>query len=738
MTRTLRGAWARRRELAPVAALAAALVASVTACLAEGRVAGDATLAAPLVLLGAVALVAPARSVAAERRDDAALARLRGLGGARLVGQLLAEPVLALVAGGLVGLGVAAAFWPGSVAAGGLVLLVVAGFGALAVAVALAVGMRERLADQVSRVARPRASSSAATFAGLVSLAAAGYAVFAARQSTVPPRWLVDSAPALLGLALGQVLVWLLRGASRAAVARSAASRTGVFLATRRLARRAGSLTPLALLVAAAVTATVAATAAASAYDWVDQAARVRAGAPVQVPLDGVGAARALTLTHRLDPAGRWLMAAVVLPPGEGGRRTVLVDSPRLARVSGAVLAGTGAAAVARLVPDLGHEPGVRAGRAHGSPSVARGDVLGLRGRVTGRPSAWLTVRVDYVTAADYVTTGTVGTRPDGHGLVAARVRLPGCSRGCVPTALTIDVAGDATGTLSMRSLGFGGLDLLRVFGLPAAISLSNPPSGLRPVRASRPVPAIGTPGTTSGRAPGATSRTVGALRVQGPDGTERSAAPRGRVAALPLVGTRGVLADLGTALAGALPTSPAAQVLVLARADTPSTMLSRLPGTPVRLAQVHRRVAAASGAARGGAALLTGLCALLVTAIALFAGVARQRRELASETAALRVTGLPLERLRSSVRVELLACGAAAAVGVGLGSWLAVGLLLARLRLLTVPADAVAPDGGARPLLLVAGSLVALGIVVLVVGLGRVVRERASRPALLREEGVL
>jgi hypothetical protein len=224
---------------------------------------------------------------------------------------------------------------------------------------------------------------------------------------------------------------------------------------------------------------------------------------------------------------------------------------------------------------------------------------------------------------------------------------------------------------------------------------------------------------------------------VRAPDGSERPASTVARVAALPLVGARGTLADLRRALAGSLPTSPSARVLVLARADTPEGVLARLRGEPQTLAQVHARVDAPRSAARARTAFLTGLCCLLRAANPLFAGLARQRHELAHETASLRVVGLPLRQLRPSVRVELLVCGLAVLVAVGLGSWLAGALLLGELPLLTVPAGALAPDSGARPVVLVAGALVAPVLVVLVAGRGRVVGERASRPALLREEGV-
>ncbi|HEY6932226.1 MAG TPA: FtsX-like permease family protein [Marmoricola sp.] len=714
MTRTLRGAWTRRRVLAPLAVLAAALVASLTVCTALAGDSGDAALVGPLVLVGAVVLAAPARAVADERRGELALGRLRGRGRLRLVAQLVAEPLLALLLGGLVGLAVGTAVAPGDASTGVLCLLGVAAAGCLAVGAVLAGRLREPLADQVAPLARPRRSSAPVTFAGLVVLAAAGYAAFAAHQRPAGPPWLLDLAPALCGLALGQVLVWVMQALARLAVSRSEFASPAVFLAVRRLARRPGTLAPLALVVAAAVVATVAATAASAGHRWVDQTARLGAGAALQVHLHDVGAAQALTLTHRLDPRGRWLMAAVLLPR-QGGTRSVLVDTPRYDRVAGPVLSGTAAAPTDRLVDRLTT-----------GPRPARGDLARLTGRVSGplMPTA-VQLRVDYVTDGNYVATRTLSARPGPDGVLQARQAVPGCTHGCVPTAVSLDARGPRVGTLSVSVAEFAGVDLRTTFGPQLhRVSLVHPPTGLRPVSTQRPAPVI-----VTGR--------DRASRVQGPDGSTRPASVHGTVAALPLAGTHGTLGDLGTALVGALPTSPSTQVLVLARGDTPARLLAALPGDPVTLAQVHRRVDVRSGAARTRTALLVGLCALLVAAIGLLAGLDRQRRELAHEVAALRVVGYPTDRLRPSVVVELLACGVAALLAVGLGSWLAVALLLDRMRLLTVPADAVAPDDAAPAWLLASGGVVALLLVAALMGRGRAVPERSSRPALLREEGV-
>ncbi len=65
-------------------------------------------LTAPLLLLGAVAVPSIGAELAVARREEIGLARLRGIHGIRLWRFLLVEPLLAIVLGTLLGLGVGA------------------------------------------------------------------------------------------------------------------------------------------------------------------------------------------------------------------------------------------------------------------------------------------------------------------------------------------------------------------------------------------------------------------------------------------------------------------------------------------------------------------------------------------------------------------------------------------------------------------------------------------------------
>ncbi|WP_341231744.1 FtsX-like permease family protein, partial [Nocardioides salarius] len=337
LARTLRGAWSRRGTLAPLLALTTVVVAGVVAVLGFSEAAGTSgALAVPLLLLALVALPTTGRELAAARRGEIALARLRGLEGGELYVLLALEPLLVLVLGGLLGGGLgllvahlSASAWltdpaalVGTDALTAAVLVVLAGLVALLVGMGAA--LREPLADQVAAVARPRRTTLASAFAQVLVVVGAAVAVY--RSSVTPaddaggPDLVVLAGPALVGLAVGAAALWLLRLLARRWV-RHRGPRGGLagFLAARRLDRVAGAAGAggaVQVLVAAAVVAGVALTAAVQVEQWTERSARLVAGAPLRIDLE-TDAEPALELTRRLDPDGRWLMAAVLVP-GEG------------------------------------------------------------------------------------------------------------------------------------------------------------------------------------------------------------------------------------------------------------------------------------------------------------------------------------------------------------------------------------------------------------------------------------
>ncbi|MAO79286.1 MAG: hypothetical protein CMH82_01215, partial [Nocardioides sp.] len=366
-SRTLQGAWARRGTLLPLLLLTVVVVGGVVAVVGFAAAAGTSRLlAVPLLLVGAVAVPATGRELASARRTEIALARLRGLEGGELFTLLLVEPLLVLLVGAAAGTGlglvvadIAARSWVGDpmgapgadVAAAVAVVVVVA---LVAVLLGMAAALREPLVAQVRGAARPRASGIAAVFAQVLVVVGAVVAVYRARiVDGTQSDLLVLAGPALVGLAAGHVALWALGALARVGVRRTGRRGLPAYLATRRLARSADAAAPLRVLVAAGVVAGVAVTGAVQVAAWADETARLQAGAPLRFDLErgnGGDAAAVLALTERLDPEGRWLMGAVVVP-GEGSvaARRAFVDVDRAERVVGEFYEGTSAARIGEL-----------------------------------------------------------------------------------------------------------------------------------------------------------------------------------------------------------------------------------------------------------------------------------------------------------------------------------------------------------------------------------------------------
>jgi hypothetical protein len=759
MNRTLRGAWSRRGTLLPLLLLTVVVVAGAVTVLGFADRAGTSPrLAVPLLLLGAVAVPATGRELANARRTEIAIARLRGLQGGELYTLLAVEPLLVLLLGGVLGIvlgGVGAWLagraWvdasaalpgPGAVLAG--LAIVAVGLGA--VLVGMAGALREPLSQQVSIAARPRLASTGALFASVLILVGAVVAVY--RSSVVTsgePDWVVLAGPALVGLAVGQVVVWLLRLVARLALGRTARGALPGFLAVRRLARVADAATPLRVLVAASVVAALAFTGAADVDDWTDDTARLRAGAPLQVKLDG-DARSSLRLTRKLDPAGDWLMAAVLVPGlGSVPARRAFLDSDRYEAVVGDFFDGTGAAGVAGRVGRLSGD----------NPTIATGDTVRATARtVSPRRSGEIRplVSVGYRDGSGASSTVSIPLRIGRDGAaVSGSTRLRGCAGGCSVTDVTLGRSrGDSGLPWLLTGLDFGGVDALartwrpRPSQFPGGFSIEMIPveEGLLAPATNRPLEATVAGGVA--RLSVLATDTVtwdGEQRlVDSPGGDERRADVVDRFPALPLVEKDGLLADLAQAAAGAPPTVPAAEVMVLARADTPPGLLAELVDAaghrPRTLGAVDAATADETGAAQARVySLMAGFC-LLAALLVLAAAVARQRAAWLHEVAALRVIGVPTDQLRGSGLVEVLWLTVAAVLATVVGAVAAVRLLLAHLALVTVPDHAVPlrTDLDWWPIGLAAA--VAAALVVAVNGRGRAVRTDRSRPAILREEG--
>jgi hypothetical protein len=305
---------------------------------------------------------------------------------------------------------------------------------------------------------------------------------------------------------------------------------------------------------------------------------------------------------------------------------------------------------------------------------------------------------------------------------------LLGCFRGCEVTELHLIGSGPPW---VLTALDFGDVDALAGRWETDGIEVDNGllvPAGelveARPLAVDDATPALVTASVPD--------EDRGSL--QSPGGDDRTTDVLAVLPALPLVEADGLLADLPTAAAGAPPTVPAAEVSVLARADTPSDVLDGLDGEPTTLADASATVDDASGAAQARVYALMAGCCLLVALLVLLTAVARQRDGWRRDAAALRAGGLDPAVVRRSARLEVATLALAAGLAVLAGSVLAIRLLLGELALVTEPAHAVALETGLAVVPLAVVVALTLALVAVVTARGRAI-DAGSAPAVLREE---
>ncbi|WP_134767539.1 hypothetical protein [Nocardioides sp. 1609] len=738
--RVLRAARAYGGALTLLAATAAALVAAVVVGVAATGPDGRPATVVPLLLLALVVVPVPTVELARRRRAEVALVRVRGAGPGRLLGAVAGPAVGAVLvgaaagaAGGLAGASLLREPWDLPAAPGsspwvwGGVAATVALLTALAGCAAVA---REPLATALVRPGWRRAPGVADVVVGVALLVAVAVVVQRSRGGApgdggAPTGGdLVLAGSAVLGVAAGHALVTGLR-ALVPAVAADGRS-TAVLLALRRVVAGDQRARTRAV-VAAGVVAVAALTAATAAGGWADRAARLDQGGPVRVALADTDALSALLLTRDLDPEGRWLMAAAFdASRDEPELRIAWLDLARYDRVSGDFLAGSAA--------DVGPETdSLRA-----APAVApvTGDAVTVTRAGADRP---VTVTLSFLTDDAGLDTASVAL---GAGEATGTAEVSTCPRACVVVGLT------ATAPVEVTALGLGATDLLAAAWTSAGTTAGSttgtsrrttdqttggslalgPAAPLAPSAATTAIPVL-----TAGRP----SWPDAGPAVPGIGGGSRPATAAGDRTALPLVGAAGVLADLPTALAGAVDSVSGVQVLVLARADTPADVLAGLRdagGDPVTFGGGEAALEgpwAAERHARSVVAVGAGALGLLV----FLAG--RRRRGLAArrEHAALRLVGVPgPERRRADVLEAAVLAGATLAATAGAGYLAAVTVVAATP---LVPAGPARPPIGStvEPWVLLLGAVGTAVAAVLGAALVRAGAARRSDPARLLEE---
>lgn len=741
-------------------------------------------LTAPLLLLGAVAVPSIGAELAVARREEIGLARLRGIHGLRLWRFLLVEPLLAIAVGTTLGLAVGAVgtvlatrTWlaetadalqqPALVAAAAI-----AGAALVIVALSAAAALREPLAVQVSTRRRPRRATTLAIFLSVLVLVGAGVAAYRSRSASNEPDLIVLLGPALVGLALGQAAIWVIRIAARGLTPATERRGLGAFLAARRLARADDLVTPVRLVVAAAVVGALALSGAVSVSGWTRDQARVEVPGTRAIAATDLGAMGALALTEEVDPEGEHLIATAIVRNEERlGERRAYVDAGRWDAVVGGFYDDTPARAASDAVDRLATDA---------APLQVLGDRLTVAAtattlpappvvtapdgtRLEGSTSNDLVVRLSYI-GADNVSasaTATVRFTRRGEGSEGT-ARLRACAAGCLITGM--EVSRDLTGVFTtdpfrvvVRSIAIGDTNLVRSTWLPDPTSVAaalgdrflppgsidrrllvNLPDGLEvSLLPNSVLRLLDEARTTSVPVLVADEESPQALDLGGDD---RTTDVLGIAGSLPLVGSVGLLSDIRTSAVGSDPTVPAAEVQIVAAAGTPTAMLdqvSEATGASWRsFGTVRGQLGETYGGAQSVAYALTALACALVALLALGAGVARHLRDYRRDVASLRVLGISVGTARKAGRAELVSLTVLVLAVVVAGGWLAVTLLLGGLPLLALPVAALPLDTAPHLLPLAVPAVLSAAAVVLVGGRARAVRASTTRPSLLREEG--
>ncbi len=659
-----------------------------------------------LVLVALALLVRLLGAAAGQRRTELALAALRGLSARQMWSFGLAEPLILLVVavplGVLLGYGLGVwltGLWlidgvpvhigvPSALAAAAVWLAAVA-----ATVATVRTALSEPLSSQLAGVRRPVRATRWTLVAkiGLVVAAVAVVASSLTASDRSDPSMSDLVLPLLLaaatGLAMTAATVWLAGWWSR-----RSASRRGItaFVATRAVSRRReGTLVilPLTAALAISVFATGVYSAAAS---WRASTAATRVGADVSYRSAST-LPDTVALTHRIDPDGRWLMAAGVISQGDYGEKLV-VDAPRLARVAvwpDTWTPGMDAATVADLLGPRGPELTLRG-------STFR---MTLDNRVASSADA-VGVSVDVETAGGENRSMFFG--PFGPGRTTSATTIGFCTVSCrVRSVLVGGPAASAAvldGTASIARLTADGQpvdefvdparwrSIVSPLGLtPDSTSIDTGVNGLTldldtggesalggvspsDVPAYRPV-LMGRSEDTR------VERAQGDLLVVKTDALEglpvRSV---GETDSMPFIGPRGLLIDYTMMARDQSIPQESTDVYVLARGDTPRNVIAKLTGAGVtgrtELSRTRDLLDQDAYALSLNLYLVAALASVALALAGLVVNLAVQMPGRRRDAASLRVVGVRRRQIIRAVFAELcVVLGAACLAGIVAGS---------------------------------------------------------------------
>lgn len=752
---------------------------------------------APLVVLALLLLFTLVSAGATIRRPYIALAKLRGHSRGQVFRFAVGEPFLVVALAVPVALAVAftaarviAREWfvpgipvgPDGTTWTALVLVVLAAAG-FSVVAALDV-MREPLSRALASALSLRSSSRVALVLRVaviaVALATVVQLVTSDDQSS---QLLALVSPMFIALSVAVGGAALLRVLSRRWVARTVTrSGTPAYLAARRLARRPDLANLMIPLLLAVSVITFAGSASAVSDDWRVSRARAEVGADRTFRTE-VSPGRLMQVTREVDPEGRYLAAALVQKEGDELSRRLYVDTTRLATV-----AAWDDSWSDESVSDLANRLAPPRDRLTftGREVALRVSDVSLTSPTDARPRLWL----QYVNDEGEQRNADLGELHNGADAATLVGSTPHCDRACTVEKLFLTGESssvlDADGHLTLGQVTVDGAPVDWGLETPGAwrparpfpVSLVDPPVALGPAQggldldvylgqlpegsgpspvmvagiaaitpSSTPdvVPAVVVDGTPTPRvrhSGGGTAIDYDADVAAGValNGQEVPTDVVARVAALPRVGTVGMMADLETSLVEFEP--PAGAVLLpelWATDDTPAAMLDAVRDAGVELtpvADLDERLASLRDDAFSLGLrlfLIVGLATLLLAVYGVFASAVLQSRWRSYEVASLRVVGVSQ---RSLVRASVLEYVAMLGVAVVLGlasAVVSVLLVLPSISLGQTDEFTPAPDYSVQwPLL----ALVGVSLFVVATAIALVVSRRTTRlgrPATLR-----
>jgi hypothetical protein len=729
---------------------------------AEQTLLSRVTLAAvvPLIVLALLLLFVLVAAAAEVRRQEVALAKLRGFSARKVVRFAVAEPAMVLALTIPFGIGLAVFLertvsrtWLGSTpfvvtpqAVASAAVVTVAAL--LAAFVAVLGVVREPLASSLTSVTRRRQASRWGLLAqgALVMLSVAAVVQIVTSDAEQSTSFVELLAP--LFVALGaSVLAMVLIGVVARGWLRSTATRGGLspFLASRRLVRRQDLVQLVLPLLLATAMATFAASAWKVADDWRVSKAAATIGAST-VYFTDTSPSRLQWVTQKVDPEGRYLAAAVPPAPRTvDGGRVGLVDSTRFARVAAwDDQWGTDGAQQVQgwLTPPHELDPIAFSGT---RLEIEVADIS-LEGDLNFPLQLWARYLPHSTGEERVVPLGELGRK----GSVTIDGFVSDCREGCSFQQLLIAGSSssvtDAAGRLTIRSIvangdepgdwrlddpdawrparpygdsgtppvnleaGSGGLTL-RMTGEPAIIRLTTTDVPAAPPMVATATTILDPLDTTD----------TGRDAVDGASvlGARTPMQVAGTADALPLVGSNGGLSDLTAALREYGDQATDVTITELLVADgTPTAMLDQVENLGVSLTD-SRTESEELGLLRADAFslgwrvfLLVGVLTLLLAFLGVLALAVVQLRWRSYEVAALRVVGVSRRDLRRAIVTEYVALLGMAVVGGGLAAIGSLLLVLPSLDIGTIEEFDPAVDFGLR--WLVMGAV--LGVVLVVV----------------------